>query len=34
MTPVVHGVYPLDDIAHAHKLMEMSDFFGKIVLSV
>jgi len=34
VTPVVHGVFPLDEIAEAHKVMELSDFFGKIVLSV
>jgi len=34
VTPVVHGVFPLDGIAEAHKVMELSDFFGKIVLSV
>lgn len=32
--PVVHEVFPLDRIAEAHRLMESSDFFGKIVLSV
>lgn len=34
VTPVAHEVFPLEEIAHAHKLMESSDFFGKIVLSV
>lgn len=32
--PVVHEVFPLARIADAHRLMESSDFFGKIVLSV
>lgn len=32
--PVVHATFPLEHIAEAHRLMERSDFFGKIVLTV
>jgi len=32
--PVVHVTFPLEAIAEAHRLMERSDFFGKIVLTV
>jgi len=34
VVPEVHSVFPLDDVAAAHELMESSDFFGKIVLSL
>lgn len=32
--PVVHATFPLAEIAAAHRMMERSDFFGKIVLTV
>jgi NADPH2:quinone reductase len=32
--PVVHATFPLERIADAHRLMEASTFFGKIVLTV
>jgi tumor protein p53-inducible protein 3 len=32
--PVVHSVFPLEDAARAHRLMEAGDHFGKIVLRV
>lgn len=32
--PVVHEVVPIARIADAHRIMESSDFFGKIVLSI
>lgn len=32
--PVVHATFPLEQIADAHRMMERSDFFGKIVLTV
>ena len=32
VTPVIAAVFPFDEIAEAHRLMESSDFFGKIVL--
>ena len=32
VTPQIAAVYGLDEIAEAHRLMESSDFFGKIVL--
>lgn len=32
--PVVDHVFPLEDVAHAHSLMESSRHMGKIVLSV
>ena len=32
VTPVIAAVYPLEEIAEAHRLMESSSFFGKIVL--
>lgn len=31
--PIVHAQFPLEEIALAHKLMESSSFFGKIVLT-
>lgn len=34
VSPVVHEVLPFEQIADAHRLMESSDFFGKIVLSL
>jgi len=30
--PVIHGVFPLDQVAEAHRLMESSTHIGKIVL--
>lgn len=32
--PVIHGTYPLAQAAEAHRLMESSGHFGKIVLTV
>ena len=32
VTPVIAAMFPLEEIAEAHRLMESSDFFGKIVL--
>ncbi len=32
--PVIHGVFPLDRVADAHRLMESSTHIGKIVLTV
>ncbi len=32
--PVIHGVFPLDRVADAHRLMESSAHIGKIVLTV
>jgi putative PIG3 family NAD(P)H quinone oxidoreductase len=32
--PVVHEVFPLERVADAHRLMQASDHFGKIVLAV
>jgi len=32
--PVIHGVFPLDQVAAAHQLMETSTHIGKIVLRV
>jgi NADPH:quinone reductase-like Zn-dependent oxidoreductase len=32
--PVIDRVYPLADVVAAHRRMEASDHFGKIVLSV
>ncbi|GAA4347519.1 NAD(P)H-quinone oxidoreductase [Variovorax defluvii] len=34
LKPVVHTTFPLEQIAEAHRLMESSRFFGKIVLTV
>ena len=33
VAPVIAAVFGLDEIAEAHRLMESSDFFGKIVLT-
>ena len=33
VAPVIAAVFGLDEIAQAHRLMESSDFFGKIVLT-
>jgi NADPH:quinone reductase-like Zn-dependent oxidoreductase len=30
--PVIHGALPLAEAAEAHRLMESSDHFGKILL--
>jgi len=32
--PVIHGVFPLDQVVEAHRLMESSAHIGKIVLTV
>jgi NADPH2:quinone reductase len=32
--PVIHGVFPLERVADAHRLMESSEHIGKIVLTV
>ncbi len=32
--PVIHGVFPLEQVAEAHRLMESSAHIGKIVLTV
>lgn len=32
VTPQIAATFPLEEIAEAHRLMESSDFFGKIVL--
>jgi len=32
--PVIHGVFPLEQVADAHRLMESSAHIGKIVLTV
>jgi NADPH2:quinone reductase len=32
--PVIHGVFPLDQVAEAHRLMESSAHIGKIVLTL
>jgi NADPH:quinone reductase len=32
--PVIHRIYPLDQVAEAHRLMESSTHIGKIVLDV
>jgi len=32
--PVIHGVFPLSDVASAHRLMESSEHIGKIMLTV
>jgi NADPH:quinone reductase len=32
--PVIHQVFPLADVAHAHRLMESSSHIGKIMLAV
>ena len=34
LKPLIHGVLPLDDVAEAHRAMEASAHFGKIVLTV
>ena len=33
VTPVVHASFPLAEAAEAHRMMESSNFFGKIVLN-
>ncbi len=32
VAPVIHTVFPLEDVARAHRLMESSDHIGKIML--
>jgi NADPH:quinone reductase len=34
VAPVIHAIFPLEDIAKAHRLMESSDHIGKIMLQV
>ena len=34
LTPVVHTTYPLGDAAEAHRVMQASEHFGKLVLTV
>lgn len=34
VTPVVHAVFPLSEIASAHALLESSGVFGKVVLAI
>lgn len=34
MRPVIHRVVPLEDVAEAHRLLEMGDVIGKVVLQV
>ena len=34
LKPVVARVFPLEEANQAHRVMEESDFFGKVVLSV
>ncbi len=34
LVPLVHEIYPLEEVAAAHRLMEESGHFGKIVLSL
>jgi NADPH:quinone reductase-like Zn-dependent oxidoreductase len=34
VTPVVHSIYPLEDIRAAHELLESSSFFGKVALTL
>jgi NADPH2:quinone reductase len=32
--PVIHAVLPIDQIAEGHRLLESSEFFGKVVLTL
>ena len=32
--PVIHGIFPMDQVAEAHRLMESSAHIGKIVLTM
>jgi NADPH:quinone reductase-like Zn-dependent oxidoreductase len=34
IAPLIHRVYPLEQAAHAHRAMEASEHFGKLVLRV
>jgi NADPH2:quinone reductase len=34
VVPLIHAVYPLDQVSEAHRLMEEGGHFGKIVVSV
>lgn len=34
VAPVIHGVFPLDKVADAHRLMEDSSHIGKIILTL
>ena len=34
LKPVVARVFPLEEADQAHRVMEESDFFGKVVLTV
>lgn len=34
LSPVIHGSFPLSEVAAAHELMESRNFFGRMVLNV
>jgi NADPH:quinone reductase-like Zn-dependent oxidoreductase len=34
IVPLIHRVYPLEDVAAAHRAMEAGEHFGKLVLAV
>jgi NADPH2:quinone reductase len=34
LTPLIHRVYPLQQAAEAHRVMEAGEHFGKLVLRV
>ena len=34
IVPLVHEIFPLEEVGQAHQLMEASGHFGKIVLQV
>jgi len=34
IVPLIHRVYPLEQAAEAHRVMEASEHFGKLVLRV
>jgi len=34
IVPLIHRVYPLEQVAEAHRAMEASEHFGKLVLRV
>jgi len=34
IAPVIHAVYPLEQVAEAHRVMESSTHVGKLVLAV
>jgi NADPH:quinone reductase-like Zn-dependent oxidoreductase len=31
---VIHRIFPLEEVAHAHEVMEAREFFGKLIISV